>query len=437
MAARDTASSSRACITGLGFVSPLGHDLESVWPAFIAGSTLPVQHAHRLHNEVWGSFPLFRVEAFEPRALPWSDSARAALDGQALWADTDLLYLAAAALRALEDAGFDPAAPPGDLGLVLTHENPGVDRHVDALLDAFHDVRNAATSPDSRSAAADALYAQQRDRVYDLQTFMPLHRLARLLGVHGHGIFLNNACASGLYALDTAALLLASGRCRAVVVAGADHPTSFTKYRWFRDQGLAAEDGVMRPFDRQHHGFVLGDGAAAVVLESTEAVRSRGVRAYAAYRGGGFNQEAWKVTLPDPSSGHYTAVLASALREAGLEPGDVDWLVAHGAATSVADAYEARSLVAVFGPEFERPRLTGFKPYVGHNLGGSGVTETALLLLAMRHGALPPLRGCEEPDPALRLRPLGSTAAEEPRFAVKCAAGFGGFNAACVFERLD
>jgi 3-oxoacyl-[acyl-carrier-protein] synthase II len=222
-----------------------------------------------------------------------------------------------------------------------------------------------------------------------------------------------------------------------VLVVGADHPLSWPKYRWFADQGFVAADGVAQPFDRDRHGFVLGDGSAALVLESEPSAEARGARPYAFYRGGGFAQEAWKVTVPDPSSPHYETALRAALAAAAIAPHDVDWLVAHGAATSVADAHEARTLVRVFGAAFERPRLAAFKSTVGHNLGGSGVTETALLLLAMRHGHLPPARGCETPDPALAVRPLRHGVDETPRFALKCAAGFGGFDAACVFERAD
>jgi 3-oxoacyl-(acyl-carrier-protein) synthase len=419
-------------ITGIGLVSPLGHDLASIWTALRAGRSAPVEHVHRLEDEVWGRFPLFRVEGWEPRALPFGAAGRAYLDTHELWNDVDLAYLSGAAVRALADAGFDPQSPPADLGLVLAHENPGVDRHVDELLRSFH----ARSEPQrTRRQAADDLYAAHRDRVYDLQSFMMLHRVARVLGAHGHGLFVHNACASGLYAIDAAALLLQAGRCRTVVVAAADHPVSWTKHRWFAEQGLAAADGRVQPFDRARHGFVLGDGAAALVLERGDSGRS--ARPYAVYRGGGFDQEAWKVTLPDPSSHWYEAAMRRALDAAGIAPQDVDWVVAHAVATSVADAYEARSLTAVFGTEFEHPRLTGFKSVIGHNLGGSGLSETALLLLAMQAEILPPLRGCHDPDPALRLRPLGTEAREAPRLAMKCAAGFGGFNAACVFEHVE
>jgi 3-oxoacyl-(acyl-carrier-protein) synthase len=428
-------SARRVVVTGLGLVSPLGLDLPSAWTALRDGTSSPVAHEHRLGDEVWGTFPLFRVDGFDARRLPLPDEARSYAETHALWDDADLMFLVGALTAALADAGLDDARGARDVGLVLTHENPGVDRHVDSLLESFHQARGGPLP--SRLAAAERLYDMHHDDVYHMQSFMMLHRVARLLGLHGQALFVNNACASGLYALDAAALLLRAGRCRAVLVAGADHPVSFTKYRWFSELGLMAADGVMKPFDARRHGFVLGDGGSALVLEHPDAARARGLQPYAEYRGGGFNQEAWKVALPDPASMHYEACLRAALAESGIAARDVDWLVPHGVATSVTDAYEARTLNAVFGPEFERPRLSAFKPYVGHNLGGSGTTEIALLLLAMRNGLLPPARGCETPDPALRLRPLREPAREIPRLAMKCAAGFGGFNAAGVFERLE
>lgn len=411
-------------VTGLGFVSPLGFDLDRVWSALHAGGADPAWHEHRLGGEVWGRFPVFAVRGFDPRRLPFDEAARSYAETHALWRDTDLMYLAAAALAALVDAGPRPPGDGRDVGLVLTHENPGVDRLVGELFESFQERPSLA-----RRDAADFLFERHHEAVYDLQTFMPLHRVARLLDIHGPAYFVNNACASGLYALELAAMLVRSGQCRRAIVAGADHPTSFAKFRWFDAQGLVAPDGVMRPFDAERRGFVLGDGAAALVLEPVGATTP-----YARYLGGGFDQEAWKVALPDPASGHYEAAIRTALARSGIAAGDVDWLVAHGAATSVTDAYEARSLRAVFGDAFLRPRLAAFKPYVGHNLGGSGVTETALLLLAMRRGHLPPVRHCTRPDPALRLQPLARGVDETPRFAMKCAAGFGGFNAACVFE---
>jgi 3-oxoacyl-(acyl-carrier-protein) synthase len=420
----------------MGLLSPLGRDLDRAWQRLASHDTHPVTHTHRLDDETWGAFPVFRVEDFVARDLALSDGARAYAEAHDAWRDCDLMFFVAVLLDALGDAGLDPQHLPDDLGLVLTHENPGVDRHVEDLWRGVHAARTALGTA-TRQQVAEQLYDMAADRVYDLQTFMPLHRVARLLGIHGHSIFVNNACASGLYALDAAAMLLQSGRCRTVLVAGADHPLSYPKYRWFASQGLAAGDGRMQPFDRDRHGFVLGDGAAALVVESEAAARGRGVRPYAAYRGGGFRQEAWKVTLPDPASRHYETAIRSALAAADVRPEDIDWLVAHGASTSVADAYEARTLTAIFGPEFEAPRLTAFKPDIGHNLGGSGVSETVLLLLAMRHGELPALRGCDHPDPSLRVRPLRAPAREMPRLAMKCAAGFGGFDAACIFERLE
>lgn len=417
-------------VTGIGCVSPLGFDLETVWRSFRAGTSAAAWHEHRLGDEIWGRFPLFQVRGFEPHRIPLGDSARAFADVHQLWRDTDLMYLTAAARAALDDAG--PLASHGgrDVGLVLTHENPGVDRLVGELFESFH---AHPPSERSRRAVADHLFEKHHEAVYDLQTFMPLHRVARLLGVHGPAFFVNNACASGLYALEAAAMLLRTGQCRRVVVAGADHPTSYAKFRWFESLGLVAPDGLMRPFDVARNGFVLGDGAAALVLETASTDLTPAP--YALYRGGGFDQEAWKVTLPDPASGHYEAAIRTALARAEIGVEDVDWIVAHGAATAVTDAYEARTLRAVFGDDFERPRLAAFKPDVGHNLGGSGITETALLMLAMRHCYLPPVRNGTQPDQALRLRPLARGADETPRFALKCAAGFGGFNAACVFER--
>lgn len=420
----------RIVITGLGPLTAIGKGADPFWEAIAAGRRGWTEHRVRIGDEEWVSYPLSRIEGFSLQDhFPPEPVA-------AYGEDRDFQYILASAKLAIDDAGLGP----GDLresGLVLTHEAPGLDRYLAGIFRTTESMRTAREAMGGPRDLAHRIYEEHKDAVYNLQSFMYLHNAAKVLGIHGYTLFVNNSCASGLYAIDIAARLIRTAAAERIVVAGSDAPLFPTKYLWFRDLGIYSPSGIMRPFDRRRDGMIFGDGGAGIVLESLDAARSRGARIRAEYLGGGFNQEGWKVTVPNVSEAYYRRALEAALADAGIAAGEVDLLNPHGAATALSDPYEARGITEIYGDWPERPRVTCFKPYFGHNLGASALVEAAALILSIEHDIVPRTLGVEEPDPKLRIRCATENEPGPLRIGVKMSNGFAGFNGVGVFGKVD
>jgi 3-oxoacyl-(acyl-carrier-protein) synthase len=366
------------------------------------------------------------------RRVPPGDAA-AAIRGPSfadLPPDPEVRLACAAAALAIADAGLD-APSLARAALVVTYEAPGMDRLLRSLWKSL-----AESAP--RSDPADAFrsfYRRHREAAYGTHSFLHLHILARALGIHGPALFTGNACASGLYALEAGAMLIAGGHADLALVVAAESPLFPAKMLWFAEAGLHSPDGFLRPFDRERAGLVLGEGACALVLERPEAALARGARVLGEYLGGAFRQEGWKVTVPNFADPCHEECIRGAIASAGLEPADVDAVVAHGAGTSLSDAYEAKALTAVFGDWPQRPAVTALKGHFGHTLGASALLEAAAGILAMETGALPAALGFRDPDPKLKVAPLERPAGGRWDIVLKISNGFAGFNGAAVFGR--
>ncbi|MBI4601634.1 MAG: hypothetical protein HY721_06700, partial [Planctomycetes bacterium] len=371
----------RPAITGIGPVAASGVGPGPFWDSLREGAAPDEAPLHdpRAEGLPVEPLPLRRVDAARVEQLLGSEPFAS------LPPDPELRLAAAAARLALEDAGL-AGRDLRDAALVATWEAPGMDRLLRGL---FQDIAGPRASTVSPEEAFLRFYDRHKEATYSTQSFIHLHVLARALGTRGHTLFLNNACASGLYALDAGAALIEAGRADAAVVVAAESPRFPTKPLWFREAGLHATDRCLRPFDRDRTGLVLGEGAAAVVLEPLDAARARGARAYAEYLGGGFNQEGWKVVVPSFAERFHEEAIRDALRRSGVEARAVDAIVAHGAGTSLSDAYEARGITAVFGERPERPLVTALKGRLGHTLGASALLESVALCLALERQDIP------------------------------------------------
>ena len=169
-------------------------------------------------------------------------------------------------------------------------------------------------------------------------------------------------------------------------------------------------------------------------METYENAKKRKARIYAEYLGGSFVLEGWKVTYPDISNDLYKDMIAEAIKLSKLKPDDIDLVVPHGVATNVTDKYEAKAISGVFGKK--QPLITALKPYVGHTLGSIALLETAIMLLGMKNGKVPPTLNCENTDTKLGIEVLKNMKdADNIKVAMKTACGFAGFNGACVFAK--
>jgi 3-oxoacyl-[acyl-carrier-protein] synthase II len=225
-----------------------------------------------------------------------------------------------------------------------------------------------------------------------------------------------------------------------MVAGGAEAPLSPLTYgafdfiktmsRWQGEPALAC-----RPFDRDRDGFVMGEGAASLVLEEYEHARSRGAHIYAEVIGYALNNEAWHMTTPLPSGESVIACMRQALASAQLEPGQIDYINAHASGTQLNDSNETACIRAVFGPT--PPPVSGTKAFTAHPLGATGAIETVLCALAIEEGYLPPTLHYSTPDPACDLDVIPNIGRRQPvRYAMNNAFGFGGINSCLILGKI-
>jgi len=282
----------------------------------------------------------------------------------------------------------------------------------------------------------DAIFQNCVRTGYDVQTFANLFHVAKVFNIHDYSLFINNACASGIYALEAAKDIIQTGKNPMVVVATSDFPDIY-KYLWFKELGLYSPDGTVRPFCKNSNGLVFGDGGVAFVLEDLDHAQKRGAPIYAEYLGGGFSLEGWKITVPQIGGDSYSNAMIQALERSAVEASDVDLIVPHGVGSQPVDYYESQALRDVFGDDLDKTSITAFKPYLGHNLGSSALLETAVLLLSMTHNTIPRTLNYDEPDPKFGLSLEKETKTQELNTVLKSCCAFAGFNAAAVFQKVD
>ncbi|WP_369211968.1 beta-ketoacyl-[acyl-carrier-protein] synthase family protein [Streptomyces flavofungini] len=268
---------------------------------------------------------------------------------------------------------------------------------------------------------------------------MAAGEIALDLGVTGPNLVVSTACASGATALGVAKDLLAADRCDVVLAGGAESPRAsemvalcFSRMsvlsRRCQDPALAS-----RPFDAERDGFVLGEGAAVMVLERAAHARSRKANVRAWLSGYGASADAHHPTTPDPEGKGATAAIGAALHEAGLRHDDVGHINAHGSSTDFNDLYEAATLSRVFD---RPPPVTANKGSLGHGIGAAGAIEAACSVLTLQHQLIPPVANFSRPDPRIDLDIVA--AVPRPRrveAVLSNSFGFGGQNAALLFTR--
>jgi len=288
----------------------------------------------------------------------------------------------------------------------------------------------------SKSEFHEKLYRDCLKSGYDIQTFMTLFHVAKFFNIHNYSLFINNACASGLYALENASQIIKCNQSPAVVVAASEY-TEIYKYLWFRDIGLYSEDGKIRPFCEDSNGLVFGDGGVGIVLEDLEHAEKRNAHIYAEYLGGGFHMEGWKVTTPQIGSDSYQKAIAKALQHSNVSKDEIEMLCPHGVGSQSIDYYEAKAITDIFGLHPESPLITSFKPYVGHNLGGSALLESAIMLLSLENDTVLPTLNTQNVNPLFNISLVKELLNTKVNMAMKICGAFAGYNSAVIFKRFD
>lgn len=405
-------------VTGLGCVSPLGTDVAATWQALLAGRSgvarLPEDFEPRLPVQIAARVP----GPVDPGELPAKELRRL---------DRAILLALAAAREALADARLVAGAScDGDrTGVAIGSGIGGI-----------------ATLAENQRALLEA--GPRRVSPFFIPMTlanMPAGMVAIRHGLRGPNLCHVTACASAAHALGESLRILQRGDADVMVAGGTEAAITPLVVAGFANmQALSRRNEeparASRPFDRDRDGFVLAEGAAVLVLEREAHARARGARIRARLAGYGTCADALHIAAPDPAGAGARRCMQLALADAGLSPDAVDYVNAHATSTPAGDVMEARAVRAVFGAHAERLALSSTKGSTGHLLGAAGALEALLSVLALETGTLPPTINLENPDPECALDHVaGKPRAARARVALSNSFGFGGVNAALLFER--
>ncbi|WP_291378331.1 beta-ketoacyl-ACP synthase II [Demequina sp.] len=404
-------------VTGLGCTTPLGGDVPSTWQAALEGRS----GVHTLQND-W-------AELYD---LPVNFAGQIAVQPSEVLSrpetkrmDPSAQYAIIATREAWKDAG-SPEVDPERLGAAVSSGIGGVW----TLLTAWDTVKEKGAS-----------------RVLPLTVPMlmpnsPAAYVELEIGAKAGAHAPVSACASGAEAIGTAFDMIESGRADIVVAGGTEaaiHPLPISSFAAM--QALSrrndSPETASRPYDTTRDGFVLGEGAGIVVLESEEHARARGARIHARLVGLGMTSDAHHIAAPDPEGAGQTRAMKLALQRAGLTPADVAHVNAHATSTPAGDMVEARGIRSLMGSHGDNVLLSATKSMTGHLLGGAGAVESVFTILALKHRVAPPTINVDNPDPGLEVDLVRNTprpmAASGSLAAINNSFGFGGHNVALVF----
>ncbi|HXQ19379.1 MAG TPA: beta-ketoacyl-ACP synthase II [Acidimicrobiales bacterium] len=251
------------------------------------------------------------------------------------------------------------------------------------------------------------------------------------LGWRGPSEAIVTACASGTHAITNAARLVASGRCDVAIGGGSEAAINDVAVAAFGNMTALSSTGQSRPFDVRRDGFVMSEGAGALVLEDWERAHQRGARIYAEFLGGASTADAHHITAPEPGGSGAVACMELALEDSGLVPADVAHINAHGTSTPLNDLAEARAIAKVFGEP--GPPVTSIKGVTGHELAAAGAIEAVASVLTIDRALIPPTYGCEQQDPEIHLDVVtGEPRPFVPGPVLSNSFGFGGHNGCLV-----
>jgi 3-oxoacyl-[acyl-carrier-protein] synthase II len=409
----------RVVITGLGALTPLGNDVVSSWEGLVAGRS----GAGPITQFDSSAFYVhFACEVKDFDATDFIDRK------QARRMDRFAHLIVAAARMAEQDSGIDIAVEPDRIGAAIATGIGGLKAFQDChseLLERGPDRVNPFSIPEIIPNMGAAWVSMQ-------------------LGTQGPLSSQCTACAASNMAIGEGLDSIRLGRADVMLCGGTEAPVTevgiagFSAMRALSRRNDAPEK-ASRPFDAERDGFVMGEAGAVIVLEELEHARARGAKIYAELLGYGVSSDARHITEPDPTGQNPARAMTMAFRDAGIEPGEIDYINAHGTSTPLGDASETRVLKLALGEEnaAETP-VSSTKGATGHCLGAAGAVEAIFTTLAVNRGVLPPTINYDEPDPECDLDYIPNESRPgDVRIGVSNSFGFGGHNATIVIRRFE
>lgn len=411
-------SSRRVVVTGMGIISPVGNDLETAWKQVVGG-----------HSGI-GPITDFDVSQFSTRfagSIRDFDASQYVPAKELKKMDPFMHFGIAAASQAITHAGLPDSGHGLDrIGVAMGSGIGGV-----GTIEANH-ARLQEGGPRKISP-----FFVPATIINMISGHVSIQH-----GYRGPNIALVSACTTATHCIGMAARLISHGDADVMLAGGAEHgitPLGLGGFCAARALSQRNDDptNASRPWDRDRDGFVLSDGAACLVLEEFEAARKRGAQIFAEVIGFGMSADAYHITAPPENGEGAQACMAAALKDARLNPDQVDYVNAHGTSTQLGDVAETRAIRGVFGSHAGKLAVSSTKSTTGHLLGAAGAVEAVFSILAIRDQVAPPTANLHSPDDECNLDYVPLTAR---RMAINSVLsnsfGFGGTNGSLIFRRV-
>lgn len=423
-------SRQRVVVTGMGVIAPTGLGVAELFASQVAGRSgvgpITLFDAGTFPTRIAAEVTGFDVGRFVPDPLRYRHS------------DRGTQFALAAAHQAVAAAGLDATGDPSRRGVYVAAEGgggnfPGLVRSISHA---------AADLVDVARFCREALVRFHPDEEREQEPHRLAGHLAAEFAFDGPNMSCQTACAAAAQAIGESAELIRAGEADVMLAGGAQsmiHPLGVSGF--CRLTALSTRNatpaGASRPFDRDRDGFVLGEGAGFVVLESYEHARRRGAEVWAELTGYGTTADAYRMTDPPPDGRGAAAAMRLALQDAGLNPDQIGYVNAHGTSTPAGDAAESRAIRSVFGAAADRVAVSSSKSMIGHLVAAGGGVELPICVLALRHGVLPPTINYETPDPDCDLDYVPNRPREtRVDHVLNNNFGFGGQNVSLIVSRL-
>jgi len=409
----------RVVVTGIGLITPLGIGTEQTWHALVNGQS-GIGLITRFDASDHASQIAAEVKGFDPEA--WFEKK------QAKNLDLFVQYALAAADIAWQSSGLSVTDNNIDrIGVITGCGMGGL-----PTIEEYHGILVAKGPRKITPFFIPRVIPN-----------MPSGHISMRLGCKGPNLCLTTACAAGTHAVGEAFRHIAHGDCDAAVTGGVESvicPLAVGGFSAMKALSTRNDDptAASRPFDRDRDGFVISEGAGMMVLEELESAKRRGATIYAEIIGYGQSSDAYHIAAPPENGEGAARCMSAALRDAGLNPEDIDYINAHGTSTPLNDKCETQAIKTVFGDHAYKLAISSTKSMTGHMLGAAGGVEAAFTALSLHHGLLPPTINLHTPDPECDLDYVPLVSREQKiTTAMSNSFGFGGTNGVVIFRRFS
>jgi len=409
----------RVAVTGVGLVSPLGIGNSENWDALLAGES-GIETITRFDASPFACRIAGEVKGFDPSRFVEKKEIKKM--------DTFIHYAMGAAHFAMEDSGLPVRDENRERIAVVIGSGIGGLPLIEATQKDYLQRGTRAISP----FFITGLIANEAAGNVSIK-----------YGLKGPNLATVTACATGAHAVGEAYRMIQYGDADAAIAGGAEAvitPLCVGGFSVMRALSTRNDEPrrASRPWDQERDGFVIGEGAGLVILEEMESARKRGARIYAELIGYGLSGDAYHIAAPSEDGDGPARVMRNALEDARVNPGEIDYINAHGTSTPVGDMVETLAIKMVFGEHAKKLAVSSTKSMTGHLLGAAGGLETAILALSLHHGVLPPTINYENPDPECDLDYVPNETRRKPlRYALSNSFGFGGTNGCLVMKKME